>query len=70
MIRSRTGTVRLKLYENNETKKTFEISITNYKCLFCNKNILISNIHDAKCSCGSQWFEKKKSKQYKICKAV
>lgn len=70
MIRSRTGTVKLNNFRPVLKEKTFEASITNYCCLFCQKSIMIANIHEAKCSCGSQWFEKKKGKKVKVCEAV
>lgn len=73
MIKNRNGTVFIKHLQAKAKQKTFDsnTSITNYVCLFCNKSLLVTNnIHEAKCSCGSQWIEKKKSKKVKVCEAV
>ena len=70
MIRNRGGIVSVRKASQLDQQKTFETTVTNYQCLFCNQSILISNIHEAKCSCGSQWFEKKKGKKVKVCEAV
>ena len=70
MIRNRGGIVKAQQTIKLSSQKTFETTITNYACLFCNRNILIHNIHEAKCACGSQWFEKKKGKKVKVCEAV
>lgn len=70
MIRSRNGTVSIKKRQGTSTIKSFDASLNNYKCLFCLKSIMLLNIHDAKCSCGSQWFEKNPGKKPKVCEAV
>jgi len=70
MIRNRGGIVNIRQNLHINKHKTFETTITNYSCLFCSKSILIYNIHEAKCACGSQWFEKKKGKKVKVCEAV
>jgi hypothetical protein len=70
MIRNRGGIVNVQQTTKVNQEKTFETTVTNYACLFCNINIFITNIHEAKCACGSQWFEKKKGKKVKVCEAV
>lgn len=70
MIRNRGGIVNIRQSKQVEKQKTFETTVTNYSCLFCGRSILIYNIHDAKCACASQWFEKKKGKKVKVCEAV
>lgn len=70
MIRNRGGIVSVRKASQLDQQKTFETTVTNYQCLFCYQSILIQNIHEAKCSCGSQWFEKKKGKKVKVCEAV
>jgi DNA-directed RNA polymerase subunit RPC12/RpoP len=70
MIRSRNGTISIKQFKVSSKEKSFDASINNYKCLFCSSSMMILNIHDAKCSCGSQWWEKNKGKKPKVCEAV
>ena len=70
MIRSRNGTINIKEYKVNNKNKSFDTSLNNYKCLFCKKSAMIININEAKCSCGSQWWEKNPGKKPKVCEAV
>ena len=63
MIRSKQGKIKhstpSKVQENLQVgHKQFDAVLKNYKCLFCHTRYYFEDIYSAKCSCGSQWFEK------------
>lgn len=62
MIRSKQGKIKqptMLVRQSLPTQnKQFDAVLKNYKCLFCPNTYYFDNIYSAKCSCGSQWFEK------------
>ena len=64
MIRSKQGKIKnphnhpLRSSSACVQPKQFDAVLKNYKCLFCRTTYYFDNIYNAKCSCGSQWFEK------------
>jgi len=42
-------------------EKKYDAVLNNFQCLFCRREIHITNLYDSKCGCGSQWFEKLKA---------
>ena len=62
MIRSKQGKVKQASAALGSAlqvrHKQFDAVLKNYKCLFCETRYYFDDIYTAKCSCGSQWFEK------------
>ena len=50
--------------------KKYDAVVKNYQCLFCRRQLHITDIYESKCVCGSQWFEKLKGLEGRRIKAV
>jgi len=72
MIKSKKGVVKSKTFVLGATsgEKKYDAVVNNYQCLFCRREIHITDIYNSKCACGSQWFEKLKALEGRRVKAV
>lgn len=73
MIKSKKGIVKPNrgfALSFNSREKKYDAVVKNYKCLFCQRELHITDIYESKCVCGSQWFEKLKALEGRRIQAV
>ena len=71
MIKSKKGIVKptAAFVVSSGSGKKYDAVVKNYQCLFCRRQLHITDIYESKCVCGSQWFEKLKGLEGRRIKA-